>query len=131
MAGADSAAGARTGGLLTSLKQLVATLVAVVKTRLELLASEVQAEKLRLTQLLLLCISALFFLACAVLLLTVLVVVALWDTHRLLAIGGFAALYLGMGVGFALAARARASAGTQLFVASLAEFEKDRDRLSA
>ena len=131
MAGADSAAGARTGGLLTSLKQLVATLVAVVQTRLELLASEVQAEKLRLTQLLLLCISALFFLACAVLLLTVLVVVALWDTHRLLAIGGFAALYLGMGVGFALAARARASAGTQLFVASLAEFEKDRDRLSA
>jgi uncharacterized membrane protein YqjE len=131
MAGADSATGARTGGLLTSLKQLVATLVAVVQTRLELLASEVQAEKLRLTQLLLLCISALFFLACAVLLLTVLVVVALWDTHRLLAIGGFAALYLGMGVGFALAARARASAGTQLFVASLAEFEKDRDRLSA
>ena len=131
MAGADSAAGARTGGLLTSLKQLVATLVAVVQTRLELLANEVQAEKLRLTQLLLLCISALFFLACAVLLLTVLVVVALWDTHRLLAIGGFAALYLGMGVGFALAARARASAGTQLFVASLAEFEKDRDRLSA
>jgi uncharacterized membrane protein YqjE len=131
MAGADSAAGARTGGLLTSLKQLVATLVAVLQTRLELLANEVQAEKLRLTQLLLLCISALFFLACAVLLLTVLVVVALWDTHRLLAIGGFAALYLGMGVGFALAARARASAGTQLFVASLAEFEKDRDRLSA
>jgi uncharacterized membrane protein YqjE len=131
MAGADSATGARTGGLLTSLKQLVATLVAVLQTRLELLANEVQAEKLRLTQLLLLGISALFFLACAVLLLTVLVVVALWDTHRLLAIGGFAALYLGMGVGFALAARARASAGTQLFVASLAEFEKDRDRLSA
>jgi len=131
MAGADSAAGARTGGLLTSLKQLVATLVAVVQTRLELLANEVQAEKLRLTQLLLLGISALFFLACAVLLLTVLVVVALWDTHRLLAIGGFAALYLGTGVGFALAARARAAAGTQLFAASLAEFEKDRDRLSA
>jgi len=131
MAGADSAAGARTGGLLTSLKQLVATLVAVVQTRLELLASEVQAEKLRLTQLLLLGISALFFLACAVLLLTVLVVVALWDTHRLLAIGGFAALYLGMGVGFALAARARAAGGTQLFAASLVEFEKDRDRLSA
>ena len=37
MAGADS--GARTGGLLTSLKQLVATLVTVVQTLLELLAS--------------------------------------------------------------------------------------------
>ena len=99
MAGADSAGGARTGGLLTSHKQLVATRVAVVQTRLELL--------------------------------TVLVVVALWDTHRLLAIGGFAALYLGMGIGFALAARACAAAGTQLFAASLGEFEKDRDRLSA
>jgi len=131
MAGADSAAGARTGGLLTSLKQLVATLVAVVQTRLELLANEVQAEKLRLTQLLLLGISALFFLACAVLLLTVLVVVALWDTHRLLAIGGFAALYLGIGIGFALAVRGRVAAGTHLFAASLGELEKDRDRLSA
>ena len=131
MAGADSAAGARTSGLLTSLKQLVATLVAVVQTRLDLLASEVQAEKLRLARLLLFGVSAIFFLACALLLLTVLVIVALWDTHRLLAIGGFAALYLGMGIGFALAARACAAAGTQLFAASLAEFEKDRDRLSA
>ena len=131
MADADSAAGARTGGLLTSLKQLVATLVAVVQTRLELLANEVQAEKSRLAQLLLLGISAVFFLACAVLLLTVLVIVAVWDTHRLLAIGGFAALYLGMGIGFVLAARARAVAGTQLFAASLGELEKDRDRLSA
>jgi uncharacterized membrane protein YqjE len=130
MAGADSAAGARTAGLLTSLKQLVVTLVAVVQTRLELLASEVQAEGLRLTQLLMLGISAVFFFACAVLLFTVLVIVAFWDTHRLLAIGGFAALYLGMGIGFALAARARAASGTQLFAASLGELEKDRDRLS-
>ena len=131
MADADSAAGARPGGLLTSLKRFVATLATVVQTRLELLANEVQAEKSRLAQLLLLGISAVFFLACAVLLLTVLVIVAVWDTHRLLAIGGFAALYLGMGIGFVLAARARAVAGTQLFAASLGELEKDRDRLSA
>ena len=132
MAGADSTAGAaRTGGLLSSIKKLVATLVAVAETRLQLLANEVHAEGLRLTQMLLLGAAAVFFLACGVLLLTFLVIAMFWDTNRLLAIGGFAVLYLAIGAGLAAAARGRAAAGTRLFEASLGELKKDRDRLSA
>ncbi len=130
MPGADSAAGARAGGLMSSLKQLVATLVAIVHTRLQLLGVEVQAERLRLAQMLMLGAAAMFFLACSVLLLTLLVIVMLWDTHRMLAIGGFAGLYLALGTAFGVAARARAAAGTRLFEMSLSELQKDRDRLS-
>ena len=131
MAGEDSAAGARAGGLLGSIKKLVATLVAIVQTRLQLLANEVHAEGLRFAQMLLLGAAAVFFLACGVLLLTLLVIVMFWDTNRLLAIGGFAVLYLAIGAGLAMAARARAAAGSRLFEASLGELKKDHDRLSA
>lgn len=115
---------------MSSLKKLVATLVAIVHTRLQLLGVEVQAERLRLAQMLMLGAAAMFFLACSVLLLTLLVIVMLWDTNRMLAIGGFAALYLALGAAFAIAARARAAAGSRLFETSLSELQKDRDRLS-
>jgi uncharacterized membrane protein YqjE len=131
MAGEDSTAGgARAGGLLDSIKKLAATLAAVVQTRLQLFANEIHGEGLRLAQMLLLGVAAIFFLACGVLLLTFLVIVIYWDTNRLLAIGGFAVLYLAIGTGLALSARGRAAAGTRLFEASLGELKKDHDRLS-
>jgi uncharacterized membrane protein YqjE len=131
MAGADRTAGAaRAGGLLSSMKKLIATLLAVVQTRLALFANEVHAEGLRLAQMLWLGAAAVFFLACGVLLLTLLVIVMFWDTNRVLAIGSFAVLYLAIGAALAWAARSRAAAGTRLFEASLGELKKDRDRLS-
>jgi uncharacterized membrane protein YqjE len=105
--------------------------VAIVRTRLELLAGEVHAESLRLAQMLLLGAAAVIFLVGGVLLLTLLVIVMYWDTYRLLVIGGAAALYLALGAAFAIAARARAAAGTRLFEASLGELKKDHDSLSA
>src|SRR4051812_9008279 len=131
MAGADSVAGARAGGLLSSLKRLVTTVVAIVQTRLELLADELHAERRRLVQMAVFTVAALFFIACSVMLLTVLVIVALWDSNRMLAIGGCAFLYLMIGGGCAMAARRHAGAGSRLFAASLGELQKDRDRLSA
>ena len=132
MAGANSTAGAaRAGGLLSSIKKLIATFVATAQTRLQLLANEIHAEGRRLAHMLLLGAAAVIFLVCGVLLLTFLVIVMFWDTNRLLAIGGFAVLYLAIGAALAAAARGRAAAGTRLFEASLGELKKDRDRLSA
>ncbi len=130
MAGADSAAGARVDGLLTSLKKLVATLVAVAETRLQLLTGEVRAESHRLIQLLVLGAAAAFFLAGGVLLLTLLVIVVFWDSNRLLAIGVLTVLYFAIGGGLAAATRRSAATGSSLFEASLSELRKDRDRLS-
>ncbi len=132
MAGEDSAAGAKSaGGLLGSLKNLASTLVAVVETRLLLLGNELHAEKLRLAQLGLLAIAAVFFLALGIIMLTLLVVAAFWDTHRLLAIGSFAVIYLLVGVAFGVAMLKRAEQRSRIFEASLQELAKDRDWLSS
>lgn len=129
----DGSAGGtqRPGRLLGSLKSLAATLVAIAQTRLQLLANEIQEEGLRLRQMCLLASLAVFFFAFGVLLLTLLVIVLFWDSNRLLVIGGFAALYLLIGGVLALAARRSAASRSHLFAASLGEFKKDRESLSA
>jgi len=132
MAGEDSAAGAaRKGGVLGSVRNLAATAVAIVRTRLELLANEIQEEGLRLRQLALFAFAALFCLALGVLLLTLLVIAAYWDENRLAVIGGLAVFYLALAFVLGLAAQRRAAARPRLFEASLAELKKDRERLSA
>jgi uncharacterized membrane protein YqjE len=103
----------------------------VFQTRLELLATEVEEERVRLGRLLLLGAVAAFFLALGMLTLTLFVIVLFWDTHRLLVTGLLAALYLGAGLALALAARREASARPRLFAASLSELAKDRERLNS
>jgi uncharacterized membrane protein YqjE len=132
MAGTDSTAGrARAGGLLGSVKKFVTTLLDVAQTRLQLLANEIHEERVRLQQLWLLAVMAVFFFVLGVLLVTLFVIVLFWDSNRLLVIGGFAAFYLTIGIVFALALRNRVAAGSRLFQASLSELKKDRARLSS
>jgi len=132
MAGEDSAAGARhAGGLLGSLKNLASTLAALAQTRLQLLANELHAEKLRLAQLGLYAAAAVFFFALGIIMLTLLVIVGFWDSHRLLALGGFAGIYLLVGLAFGVAVLRRATQRSRLFEASLQELAKDREWLSS
>lgn len=130
MAGAEPAAGARAGGLLSSVKRLVTTLVAIAQTRLELLSVEVQAESVRLVRLFLLGVAAVFFLECGILLVTFLVIVMFWDEHRLLAISLCAMFHLGAAAFLAVKLKQRVAEGSHIFESSLAELKKDRDRLS-
>jgi uncharacterized membrane protein YqjE len=131
MAGADTAAGAaRAGGLLGSLKELVATLIEIAHTRLQLLGNEIHEERLRVRQLLLLAVIAGFFFVLAVVLFTLFVIVFFWDSNRLLAIGGFAGLYLVIAAASVIALRNRAATGSRLFKASLGELRKDHSGLS-
>jgi uncharacterized membrane protein YqjE len=66
-----------------------------------------------------------------VIMLTLLVIAAFWDTHRLLAVGGFAVIYLLAGIAFGAAVIRRASQRSQLFEDSLKELAKDREWLSS
>ena len=132
MAGEDSVAGAtRAGGLLGSVRSLARTLVAVAQTRLQLLASEIREERLRLARLGLFAVLALFFLALGIVFLTLLVVILFWDDNRILVIGGFAGIYLLLGIVFGGLVLRRADARSRLFEASLRELAKDRERLSS
>lgn len=125
---ADAGSG-RATGLIASLRRLLATGVDILHTRLELLAVELEEGGARLRELLLYAVVALFFLGFGVLLLTLFVVVLFWDTHRVAALGAVTALYLGIGAGAALACVHKLRTRPRLFAATLAELDKDRERL--
>ena len=116
-------------GLMGSVRRLAATLVAIVSTRLELLANELQEERMRLTQMLLFLLFALFCLGMGVLLLTVFIVVLFWDDHRLAVLGGLCILFFALGTLMTMLLRNKAQSKSKLFSVSLSELAKDRDEL--
>lgn len=119
----------QSAGLLDSVKRLVSTLISIVSTRLELLANELQEERLRLTQMLFLSLVALFSFGMALLLLTVFITVLFWDDHRLAVLGGFCILFFASGTLMAVILRRKAQSRPKLFSASLAELDRDREYL--
>ncbi len=121
----------REPGFFESLKSIVATLVALLHTRLELASTEVEEELERLKRVLLLAAISLFCAGIGVVLVTVFVVAVFWDTHRFLVLGGFAALYLIAGVILALAARKHVAVRPRLFSATISELSKDRENLES
>ncbi|HSQ05018.1 MAG TPA: phage holin family protein [Burkholderiales bacterium] len=127
----SSSEGSTGTGLLGSVRTLAHTLVAALQTRLELLATEVEEERIRLTRLWLLAMAALFLFVLSVLTATLFVVVVFWDTYRLGAIGVLFLLFLFGGCFVAWYARKEARAHPRLFSASLKELAKDRERLTA
>jgi len=118
-------------GLMGSIRQLLSTVTSIASTRLELLANEVQEERLRLTQMLLFTLFALFCFGVGILLLTAFIVVLFWDDHRLAVLGALSALFFALGALTAMLLRSKAQAKPRLFSASLAELTKDRAQLSA
>lgn len=117
--------------LIGSIKRLTVTLTSIVSTRLELLANELQEERLRLTQMLLFALFALFCFGMGLLLLTVFIVVLFWDDHRLAALGTLSIIFFAIGSLAALLLRGKAQEKSSLFSASLAELRKDREQLGA
>jgi uncharacterized membrane protein YqjE len=118
-------------GLLESLTILAGTLVAIAHTRLDLLSVDLEEERAHLLSLLVLTLAALLCLGIGVVLATILLVVAFWDTHRLLALGALAGFYLVIGMGVWAFALHKASTKPRLFAASLSELFKDRQQLTS
>lgn len=117
-------------GLLDSVQRLAVTVVEILHTRVDIVATEFEEERERIRELILFGLMALFFAGFGFLLLTLFLIVLFWDTHRLLAVGGFTVLYLGLG-GFAAATlRRRLKTRPRLFATTLAELSKDREHLS-
>ncbi|MEW6163636.1 MAG: phage holin family protein [Pseudomonadota bacterium] len=118
-------------GLVASLRGFATTAVALLRTRFELLTLEAREEAGRITGLLLWGFAAVLLGIAGAVFLAVFLTVLLWDSHRLLALGVFAALFLGAG-GMAIATALRlARQGSRLFAASMAELRRDEDALRA
>lgn len=128
MAEAPNPAGS---GLFDSLKNLSVSLVGMVHTRLELLSNDVAEEREQLTAFLLMMLVALGCLGVGVVLLSILIVLAFWETHRFLALAGLTGVFLTAGIGLGWLALHRVRTRPRLFEASLAELAKDRQHLRA
>ena len=120
---------AESGGLFESLKTLAASLVGIVHTRLELLSTDIAEEREHLISLVLLLLVTLFCLGVGVLLLALLVVVAFWESHRLLALASLTGVFLATGAGLAWLIVHKSRTRPRLFAASLAELARDRQQL--
>lgn len=117
------------GSLGSRLRSSIAGALGILQTRLELLATEFQEEKLRLGTLLGYAAAAFFFLGFGAVMLALFLTVLLWDSHRLLALGIFTALFLAIGILAALAAARIGRQGSRLFAASIAELAQDREMI--
>jgi uncharacterized membrane protein YqjE len=116
-------------GLLDSLRNLARTFLAVVQTRIEIFASEIDEERTRLARIAVLAAAAALCIALAVILLVFFLVVLFWDTDRLLAIGVLAGVFAVGGVAACLGLRAAVSQRPKFLSATLAELRKDRTKL--
>lgn len=118
--------------LLQALKGYLATWVDLLRTRLDLLSTELQEEKGHLQEVLILAVASLLCLTFGALLVTFLVVVVFWETdYRLAVVGGLALLYLAAGVVVGLITRRKSRSRPKLFPATLGELAKDYQRLSS
>jgi uncharacterized membrane protein YqjE len=118
---------ANSGGLLTSLRQLLGTLLEIAQVRLDLISTELELEKRRwfdtlwLGALALVCIALGLVLLCGTLLLL------FWEGYRLAAASGLTLLFLGTGALLLAQARQRLQQPGGMFSASARELRRDRE----
>ena len=116
-------------GLFSSLRGFATTSVALLRTRLELLKVEAQEEIGRIISLLMWGIAAVLLGTAGLVFAAVFLTVLLWDSHRLLALGIFAALFIAAALVAINAVLRLVRQGSQLFSASLAELRRDEATL--
>ena len=116
-------------GLFDSLRQLLATAVAVAQVRLELLATDLELERNRLVGGALYALLGLMLLGLGLVLGVVLVLLLLWDSHRIAALVAMIVLFAGVGLALLHHARRRLASGESLLSATTAELARDRAAL--
>ena len=115
-------------GLFVALKSLVATLLAIGKTRAELLVNELEEEKFRLMSLWAKAIGAAWLFVLGIIMAVCCLAVAFWE-QRVLVFGLAAALFLGVGFMVFASLRNQMAQPSKIFRGSLAELEADMAQL--
>ena len=115
--------------LITSIKNIVATGISIAQTRLELLSVDVQIARSKTISLLVMIISALFFLFFGLVMLSLLIVIYSWETNRILVLSLLTSSFIAIGLVLALLVMQSIRTMPKLFEASIAEFAKDREEL--
>jgi uncharacterized membrane protein YqjE len=113
-------------GFLASLREVAGSVVALARTRFELLAVELQQEKVRVLDLLLRAAVAAILALLALGTLTAGLIYLLWPLSPLAAFAGLTLLYGSGAAWLLLGIRRELQRGPKPFAGTLAELEKDR-----
>jgi len=117
-------------GLLSSLQRLITTLLEILQTRVEIVATEFEEERVRLRELVVFGVLTLFFVSVGLTLVTLFVVSLYWDTHRMEVLGSISLLYLGLGGVTGICLYRRLKSRPRLFATTVSELAKDREKLT-
>jgi uncharacterized membrane protein YqjE len=118
------------GGIFASLRQMVGTVLEIAQVRLELLGTELEQEKLRIFDSLLLAGVGLMLLTVGTLLLCGFILMLFAEGYRLAALGVLTLAFLAGGVLLMRAGGQRLRAPEGLLGATLAEIAQDRQALA-
>jgi uncharacterized membrane protein YqjE len=118
--------GGRPLGLIALIRHFGATIVALIYTRIELLATEFEEELQRGVIILVWTMLALFFGALSVLMLAVTLLVIFWDDHRILVAALITAAFIAITAVMGFLAQARVKSKPRFLAASIEELKRDR-----
>ena len=117
-------------GLFAALKHIPVTLLAIVQTRLELLANEVEAQKLTVLRMLLMAQAMLFCAGVGLVLVVALATLLLWE-QRVAVLAVSTAVFLLAAALFYRVLMRIVNAPEPAFAATLAELQEDLRQLKA
>jgi uncharacterized membrane protein YqjE len=118
-------------GLFASLRRMLATLLELGSTRLELVSVELQEQVEYAAGVLLWGIAAIFFASLTVLLLAFTIVIAFWDQHRLLAACLVTAAFALIALTAVVIVRQRLRTRPRFLAATAEELKRDAAALAA
>jgi uncharacterized membrane protein YqjE len=111
-------------------REFARSLLSFAETRARIAANELEEQFARVFEIGVWAVASAVLLVLAVVMASVCIVLALWDTHRVLAAGLLTALYLVTGIAAALIARARMKERPKFLAATLEELAKDREQMA-
>jgi len=118
-------------GLFESLRRLASTVLELANVRLELLVTDLDLEKRRLVDVLMLVLVGALLLGMGLILFVGFVLMLFWDQYRLPALGVLTLCFSAGGAWLFHAARRKLRSGPALFAATSAELKRDRAALGA
>ena len=118
------------GGLFKSLANLLATVVTIAQTRIELLTTELQEEIHRGVEILIWTLVALLAAAMGLFVTTLVIIFMFWDTHRVLASVLVASSFFALALAALVVLRAKVRDRPRLLEGMFAELAKDRAQLT-
>ncbi len=123
----DTDPNAPQGGLRGAARRLMESATGFLSAKFELIGIELQEEKRRVLELLVLAATALIFGMLALTLLTFSIVVFFWDSHRMAALFALCGVYVVISAFLFLRLQRKTSLNTKVFETTVEELKKDTE----